>query len=88
MQTCDATEKHGWEICLVPLEAGFLLVTDSQYDQGIAIDAIPGDIAAFTEFNQQFPVFLGQIVYRTTDVWQFSEFLDTLDDGVSSTLGR
>ena len=50
--------------------------------------AVPCDITAITEVYQPVLERLWHLVYRATNVRQFSERLDALNDGFGGPLGR
>lgn len=70
------------------LEAGFFLVTDGQHHNGVTINAVSCDIAAITKVYQPVPELLGHILNGAANARQFSERMDTLDDGFSGPLSR
>lgn len=70
-----------------PSKTCFSLVTDGQYDHSVPIETVPGDVTAITKINQPIPVFLGQVINRAADMWEFPKLLDALDDRPSGSLG-
>lgn len=57
------------------------MVSNSQDRDGIAINVVAGHITAISEVNQPFPVLIGHIINRTTDMWLRSKHPRTPHDG-------
>lgn len=65
----------------------FLLMPYRKDSQGVLINTVANDVAAISEFNEPFPVLLGQVLDKASHVRMHAEGSHSFEDRFASSLG-